>query len=105
MSRLIKDGLARNFLAGAWVEGDGSATIDRDALDSALLAAHAEKDTAALITLYTEAANLAEQAGDADAACFYFTHAFVFALESGAPEAASLNKILADRGRAKLLDF
>lgn len=27
MSGFLKDGLARNFLAGAWVEGDGGATI------------------------------------------------------------------------------
>ena len=66
------------------------------ALDSALLAAHETGDRAALVRLYTEAA---DQARDVDAACFYLTHAYVFALESGAPEAAALNARLADEGR------
>ncbi len=66
------------------------------ALDDALLRAHADADNAALIRLYTQAA---DQAGDVDAACFYLTHAYVFALESGAPEAAALNARLADHGR------
>lgn len=76
--------------------------MDRKDLDAALLKAHNNEDYPALISLYTAAA---EGANDLDAECFYLTHAFVFALEYGAPEAAVLNKKLADQGRAKLLEF
>ena len=79
--------------------------MDRDALEVALLEAHDRNDKEALVRLYTVAGDEAEMRQDIDAACFYLTHAFVFALEAGAPEAAILNKRLADRGRAKLLDF
>lgn len=79
--------------------------MDHHDLDIALLDAHAENDNNALVRLYTQAAGLAEEVNDTDASCFYLTHAFVFALEAGAPEAAALNKRLADRGRAKLLEF
>lgn len=67
-------------------------------LDDALLAAHAAQDTQALIRLYTQAANETE-ARDLDAACFYLTHAYVFALERGAAEAAALRARLATHGR------
>ncbi|WP_394199610.1 hypothetical protein [Litoreibacter albidus] len=79
--------------------------MERDALDRALLDAHDTNDSATLIRLYTIAADEAEQSQDVDAACFYLTHAFVFALEASAPEADPLNKRLADRGRAKRLEF
>jgi hypothetical protein len=79
--------------------------VDREALDSALLEAHDQNDVETLIRLYTVAADDAELHQDIDAACFFLTYAFVFALESGAPEAATLNQRLAARGRAKLLAF
>lgn len=79
--------------------------MDREALDSALIDAHAWHDTAALVRLYTVAADEAEAHQDIDAACFYLTHAFVFALEAGEPEAPDLNRRLAERGRAHLLEF
>ncbi len=60
------------------------------ALERRLLAAHARKDSRALIALYTEAADLREAEGDIDAACFYLTHAFVYALETGSSEARRL---------------
>ena len=65
-------------------------------LDAALLAAHAAGDRAALIRLYAQAA---DAANDADAASFYLTHAYVFALEAGAPEAAALHARLKAEGR------
>ena len=74
-------------------------------LDQALIEAHAQNDSHALVALYTQAADLSEAQGDIDAACFYLTHAFVFALESGAAEADSLNQRLAARGRARRLVF
>ncbi len=79
--------------------------MDRNALDQALLAAHATQDTAALVRLYTIAGDQAERDQDIDAACFYLTQAFVYALEAGAPEAQTLNKRLADRNRATRLEF
>lgn len=79
--------------------------MTRDELEKALLAAHASGDGPELARLYTAAGDQAEAAGDIDAACFYLTQAFVFALESGLPEAAELNRRLADKDRAHLLDL
>ena len=79
--------------------------MERASLDAALLEAHEGADSAALVRLYTLAADAAEAEGDVDAACFYLTHAFVFALEAGVPEAEGLNQCLAARGRATLLAF
>lgn len=79
--------------------------MEPENLDTALLAAHAANDVSELIRLYTMAGDRSEQRQDVDAACFYLTHAFVFALEAGAPEARDLNKRLADQGRAKLLEY
>lgn len=78
--------------------------MDRAALDAALLRAHVECSLAALVRLYTKAGDQAEAAGDIEAACFYLTQAYVFALEAGAPEADALNRQLAERGRAHRLD-
>ena len=78
--------------------------MDRAALDAALLAAHDRDDRAALIDLYTRAADTSEAGGDTDAACFYLTHAFVFAFEAGAPEAMTLNSRLVANGRATPLE-
>ena len=65
----------------------------------ALLAAHAAGDQPTLICLYTARADQLEAAGDIDAACFYLTHAYVFALHSGAAEAHDLNRRLVAHGR------
>lgn len=65
-------------------------------LDARLLAAHRMGDTAALIGLYAEAA---ETAPDANAAGFYLTHAYVFALEAGDHRAAALHAKLVASGR------
>ncbi|THH38931.1 hypothetical protein E4Z66_05080 [Aliishimia ponticola] len=65
-------------------------------LNDRLLSAHASGDIRALITLYEEAAN---SANEDTARGFYLTHAYVFALEAGAPEAATLRARLVDMGR------
>lgn len=65
------------------------------ALDSSLLAAHARCDNAALVELYTQAAN---EAGTHTAQSFYLTHAYVFALESNHPDAAQLRARLVSLG-------
>ena len=65
-------------------------------LDDAILSAHASDDRRALVGLYARAA---EGLNDLDAACFFLTHAYVFALETGAPEAGQLHARLVAQGR------
>lgn len=65
-------------------------------LEARLLAAHEAGDRAALIRLYTEAA---ENAANDTARAFYLTHAYVFALESGATDAPVLKARLVEMGR------
>ncbi|MBO9447300.1 hypothetical protein [Ruegeria sp. R14_0] len=79
--------------------------MDKQELDRLLLDAHDRNDRADLIRFYTMAADEREAAQDIDAACFYLTHAFVFALESGALEADTLNQRLVAHGRAHKLEF
>ncbi len=67
-------------------------------LDARLLAAHAAGDWSALVTLYTEAADTAP---DPDAAAFYLTHAYVFALELAHPAAPALRARLVAAGRER----
>lgn len=71
----------------------------RDALDARLLAAHAAGDRPALAALYREAGEMSERQGKIDAACFFFTHAYVFALELGLDEAEDLHRRLLAHGR------
>lgn len=61
-----------------------------------MIAAHESGDTGALIRLYTMAA---DQANSLDAACFFLTHAYVFALEAGAAAASELHARLVSYGR------
>ena len=72
-------------------------------LDTQLLQAHEAGDREALWRLYLQAGEAREAAQDIDAACFYFTHAFVFALEAGSPEAALINQKLVKYGREEPL--
>lgn len=65
-------------------------------LDSRLLAAHEAGDHWSLVSLYTEAA---DAAADLNAACFYLTHAYVFALEQNHPSQAALRARLIEHGR------
>lgn len=67
-----------------------------DTLDARMIAAHEAQDSAALIALYTQAA---DTANDLDAACFFLTHAYVFALEAGAPQIDTLRTRLVKHGR------
>lgn len=66
------------------------------ALDAQLLAAHEANDGATLVTLYTQAA---DEADDVDTACFYLTHAYIFALELGHPDTETLRARLVKHGR------
>lgn len=65
-------------------------------LDAQMIAAHEAHDQPALIRLYTRAA---DQANVLDATCFFLTHAYIFALEAGAPEARALHARLMGYGR------
>lgn len=65
-------------------------------LDARMIAAHDAGDREALIGLYTEAADVANEL---DACCFFLTHAYVFALEAGAPQAKALHARLVAHGR------
>lgn len=73
--------------------------VDDNALDAAMLAAHETQDKEALVELYQQAANRREATGDVDAACFYLTHAYVFALDLGRDDAVDLYKRLKQHGR------
>lgn len=70
-----------------------------NALDEALIAAHDANDVKSLIRLYTQAGDDAEEAGNINAACFYLTHAYVFALEAGSTHASALHARLKAHGR------
>ncbi|MEO0427773.1 MAG: hypothetical protein AAF160_10045 [Pseudomonadota bacterium] len=77
-----------------------AAAVDAHAgLDARLLEAHRAGDTPRLVALYREAADAAEKRGDADAAAFYRTHAYVFALQCGDTAADALHAELKAAGR------
>jgi len=65
-------------------------------LEARLLAAHAAGDTLAQVALYTEAA---DTAATQDAAGFFLTQAYIYALELGHDDIAILRTRLADMGR------
>lgn len=65
-------------------------------LNADLLAAHAAGDAPRLVTLYTEAA---DAAATEEAAGFFYTQAYVFALETGHPAASALRDRLVAMGR------
>ncbi len=69
------------------------------ALDADLHAAHAGDRATRLAGLYREAADRAEREGDIDRACFFLTHAWVFALEAGDPMAGEIRDRLVCEGR------
>ena len=70
-----------------------------EVLEEALLAAHSVHDHPGLVLLYRQAGEIREAEGDIDAACFYYTHAYVFALETGDKAAKQLLDILVSHGR------
>lgn len=65
-------------------------------LNTKLLAAHGAQDHDALVDLYTQAA---DNAPDIDTACFFLTHAYVFALEQAHPATAQLHARLREHAR------
>ena len=67
-------------------------------IDAELIAAHERGDGSTLAGLYEAAAGLRDEQGDVDAACFFLTQAYVFALEAGLPIAATLRARLVEYG-------
>ena len=72
---------------------------DRCDLDAALSKAHAEHDLMALISLYIVAGEREEERGHIDAACFFYTHAYVCALQAGDERQTDLHARLVAKGR------
>lgn len=70
--------------------------MTRDALNAALLAAHARDDREEIARLYGAAG---DQADTVDEACFFWTQAYVFALEAGMAEAERYRTALVAQGR------
>ena len=68
-------------------------------LEAKLLQAHDANDLSALVTLYTQAADQAELQSTTDSACFFLTHAWIFALEAGDDRAEPLKARLVAHGR------
>ena len=60
-----------------------SVTAKSAELEADIVRAHDTDDRHRLCTLYLKAGELLEADGDIDAACFLFTHAYVFGLDSG----------------------
>ena len=64
-------------------------------LDADLRAAHTAGDLAALVGLYTAAADCSIDEGASE---FYLTHAYVFALETDHPQVLILRQKLVEQG-------
>lgn len=65
-------------------------------LNAQMLAAHEANDLQKLVELYSLAA---QSVKGVDAACFYLTHAYIFALELGDARAEVLRAQLVTHGR------
>lgn len=68
-------------------------------LEAALLQAHNRANGKRLAALYHQAGCLKEKEGDEEGAAFFFTHAYVFALECGDDLARRICGILVRLGR------
>lgn len=68
-------------------------------LETQLLAAHASGDAAAMAALYEQAASRMEHKGDEASAAFYYTQAYIFALDAGSAQAIHLESWLRARNR------
>lgn len=71
---------------------------DEQILHHDMLQAHEEEDLIALPGLYLQAAQLRESQNNIDAACFFYTHAYVYALDCG-------DRDLAAQAQAKLRTY
>ncbi len=67
--------------------------------DDAIAAAVARRDATALVRHYSEAADRLAAWGEGDASLFFLTHAYIWALEAGLPEARAIHARLKEAGR------
>ena len=70
-------------------------------LDDEIMQAHASDDRHRLCTLYLKAGTVKEAAGEIDAACFLFTQAYVYGLETGNEDRAKVQARLIAYGRER----
>lgn len=77
----------------------GGVAETAEALERAILEAHAAGDGARLASLYRQAGLRFLKEGETDAGTFYLTNAYIFALESGDPLADDLHARLVALGR------
>lgn len=75
----------------------GIATLSPSELDGLILDAHARDQRDRLAALYEEAGERTVAAGRTDAACFFWTQAWIFALDAG-------DGAVADRVERRLTD-
>lgn len=74
--------------------------LDLGALDARLQAQHRDNDLAGMALSYARGGDGFEAHGNSDAACFYWTQAWIYALDSGeAGLVRVLEERLAARGR------
>ncbi len=71
---------------------------DLDDLDERLIDAHNRGELGELVELYRRAGKAAIDGGDGHAARFYYTHAYVFALEAGHPQTSEILAVLKRHG-------
>ncbi len=71
---------------------------DEQRLQHDMLQAHEQEDLNALPPLYLEAAQLHDSQNDIDAACFFYPHAYVYALDCG-------DTATADKARDRLKSY
>jgi hypothetical protein len=70
-----------------------------DRLDHDLIRALQAGDLVGVARTYADAADMMETGGDVDRACFFYTQAWVFAMEAGHPLAEQLRARLVAHGR------
>lgn len=70
-------------------------------MDAALIEAHRRGDKEALVDLYERAGSDALDIGNIEAGCFYITHAYIFALETGSKATGRLHGLLTRLGRER----
>lgn len=69
------------------------------ALNERLIQAHKDNDAAQMADLYQQAANAFDLSGDLQSAAFYYTQAYILALEAGSASAEVTGQWLTDHGR------
>lgn len=73
--------------------------MNEDRFDRDLIDALRSSDPSRVAGIYAQAAALMEAAGDVNRACFFYTQAWVFALEAGDALADELRARLVAHGR------